>query len=144
MPNIFELCSNQKDLNKLQNIKNNLLKAEEEIEKEYKREFIENYRKHHIFSSYEEALNWSIKNPDKGVNWHCKTLFWQEDKKKFKSYEQEYSLDGILCYDVIRYYTKEELLKEIEEHIKYCNIRYPEMKKNWWLDEYNKLNYVSI
>lgn len=145
MPNIFELCSDQKDFNKLQNIKNNLLKVKEEIENEYRREFIENYRKHYIFSSYEEALNWSIKNPDKGITWHCKTLFWQEDKQKFKSYEQEYSSDGIICHDVIKYYTKEELLKGIEEHIKYCNIRYPEMANTkWWLDEYGKLSYVNI
>lgn len=144
MPNIFELCSDQKGFNKLQNTKNNLLKVKEEKENEDRRKFIENYRKHHIFNSYEEALNWSIKNPDKGVNWHCKTLFWQEDKQKFKSYEQEYSSDGIICHNVIRYYTKEELLKEIEEHIKYCNKKYPEMKENWWLDEYGKLSYVNI
>lgn len=145
MSNIFELCSDQRGFDKLQNIKNNFLKAKEEKEKEDRRKFIENYRKHHIFSSYEEALNWSIKNPDKGIEWHCKTLFWQEDKQKFKSYEQEYSLDGIMCYDVIKYYTKEELLKEIEEHIKCCNNKYPEeANKKWWLDEYGKLSYVSI
>ena len=145
MPNIFELDSNQKTFSKLQDIKNNLLKAKEEKEKEDRREFIENYRKHHIFSSYEEALNWSIKNPDKGIKWHCKTLFWQEDKQKFKSYEQEYSFDGVMCYDVIRYYTKEELLKGIEEHIEYCNKKYPEnINEKWWLDEYGKLSYVNI
>lgn len=51
MPNIFELCSDQKGFNKLQNIKNNFLKAKEEQEKEDRRKFIENYRKHHIFGS---------------------------------------------------------------------------------------------
>ena len=145
MPNIFELGSNQKAFDKLQNIKNNLQKVKEEKEKEDRREFIENYRKHHIFSSYEEALNWSIKNPDKRVEWHCKTLFWQEDKQKFKSYEQEYSLDGVIPYDIVKYYTKEELLKEIEEYIKYYNNKYPEeANKKWWLDEYGKLSYVNI
>ena len=107
--------------------------------------FIKNYRKHHIFSSYEEALNWSIENPDKGIEWHCKTLFWQEDKQKFKSYEQEYSFDGIMSYNVIRNYTKEELLKEIQEHIEYCNKKYPEkVNTKWWLDKYGKLSYVNI
>lgn len=144
MPNIFELCSDQKGFDKLQNIKSNLQKVKEDEEKENRRKFVENYRKHHIFGSYEEALNWSIKNPDKSIQWHCKTLFWQEDKQKFKSYEQEYSSDGIICHDVIRYYTKEELLKEIEERIEYCNKKYPEMKENWWLDEYGKLSYVNI
>lgn len=145
MFNIFELCSDPKGFDKLQNIKNNLLKTKEEKEEEDRREFIKNYRKHHIFSSYEEALNWSIENLNKGIEWHCKTLFWEEDKQKFKSYEQEYSLDGVMCYDVIRYYTKEELLKEIEEHIKYYNSKYPEKANTkWWLDEYGKLSYVYI
>ena len=79
MPNIFELCSNQKGFNKLQNIKNNFLKAKEEKEKENRRKFVENYRKHHIFSSCEEALEWSIKNPNKDLTWHCKTLFWEKE-----------------------------------------------------------------
>lgn len=145
MPNIFELCSNQKGFNKLQNIKINLQKVKEDEEKENRRKFVENYRKHHIFSSYEEALNWSIKNPDKGLTWHCKTLFWEKDKKKFKSYEQEFDIDGVIPYDIIRYYTKEELLKGIEEHIKYCNNKYPEKSNTkWWLDEYGKLSYVNI
>lgn len=145
MPNIFELGSNQKTFNKLQNIKDKLQKTKEEKEKEDRREFIENYRKHHIFSSYKEALEWSIKNPDKGLEWHCKTLFWEEDKEKFKSYEQEFDLDGIIPYDVIRYYTKEELLKGIEEHIEYINNKYSEKANTkWWLDEYGKLSYVNI
>lgn len=141
MPNIFESCLNKKDFDNLQNIKNNLLKAKEDKEKENQKKFIENYRKHHIFNSYEEALNWSIKNPNKKLQWHCKSLFWQEDKNQFKSYEQEYDLNGIMCYDVIKYYTKEELLKSIKEYQN--NIPHFE-KQNWWLDEFNKLKYVNI
>lgn len=145
MPNIFELCSNQKDFDKLQNIKNKFQKIKEDEEKENRREFIENYRKRHIFCSYEEALDWVIKNPNKSIQWHCKTLFWEEDKKKFKSYEQEFDLDGVIPYDIIRYYTKEELLKGVQEHIEYINNKYPEKANTkWWLDEYGKLSYVYL
>lgn len=142
MPNIFESCLNKKDFDNLQNIKNNLLKAKEDKEKERQRKFIEDYRKHHIFSSYEEALNWGIKNPNKRLCWHDKTLYWQEDKNKFKSYEQEYDLDGIICCDVIKYYTKEELLEKIKNFIQDCISKFE--NRNWWLDEFNKLKYVNI
>lgn len=140
MPNIFESCFNKKDFDNLQNIKNNLQKVKKIKEKEHRIKFIENYRKHHIFNSYEEALNWSIKNPNKKLQWHGKTLYWQEDKNQFKSYEQEYDLDGIMCYDVIKYYTKEELLKNINNIINSLHFK----DQNWWLDEFNKLKYVNI
>lgn len=41
MPNIFELCSDQKDFNKLQKIKNNFLKAKEEHIKYYNNKYLE-------------------------------------------------------------------------------------------------------
>ena len=88
MANIFELCSNQKDFDKLQNIKDTFQKIQEDEKEEFKKSIIEKYILHHIFSSYEEALDWGVKNPDKGILWHCKLLFWEEDKQKFKSYEQ--------------------------------------------------------
>ena len=145
MPNIFELCSNQRDFNKLQNIKDDFQKIKEKEEEETKKKIIEKYLKHHIFSSYEEALDWAIKNPDRGIIWHCQLLLWEEDKQKFKSYEQEFDRDGIIPYDVIRYYTKEELLKGIQEHIESYNKKHPEkMNEKWWLDEYGKLSYVTI
>ena len=145
MANIFELCSNQKDFNKLQDIKDNLQKIQEDEKEEMKKRIIEKYILHHIFSSYEEALDWGIKNPDKGILWHCKLLFWEEDKQKFKSYEQEFDRDGIIPFDVVRYYTKEELLEWIQEHIEQYNQKHPEKKnEKWWLDEYGKLSYVTI
>ena len=110
-----------------------------------KKRIIEKYIIQHIFSSYEEALDWGIKNPDKGILWHCKLLFWEEDKQKFKSYEQEFDRDGIIPFDVVRYYTKEELLEWIQEHIEQYNQKHPEKKnEKWWLDEYGKLSYVTI
>lgn len=145
MANIFDLCSNQKDFDKLQNIKDTFQKIQEDEKEEFKKSIIEKYILHHIFSSYEEALDWGVKNPDKGILWHCKLLFWEEDKQKFKSYEQEFDRDGIIPYDVVRYYTKEELLEWIQEHIEQYNQKHPEKKdEKWWLDEYGKLSYVTI
>lgn len=145
MANIFDLCSNQRDLNKLQDIKDTFQKIQEDEKEEMKKRIIEKYVLHHIFSSYEEALDWGIKNPDKGILWHCKLLFWEEDKQKFKSYEQEFDRDGIIPFDVVRYYTKEELLEWIQEHIEQYNQKHPEKKnEKWWLDEYGKLSYVTI
>ena len=57
MANIFDLCSNQKDFDKLQNIKDTFQKIQEDEKEEMKKRIIENYLKHHIFSSYEEALD---------------------------------------------------------------------------------------
>jgi hypothetical protein len=145
MANIFELGATKESLSKLQDVKNSLQKIKEEKAEEERKVFIENHRKKHIFSSYEEALDWCINHPNEYIEWHCKTLTWEEDKKKFKSYEQEYSYDGVMCYDVIRYYTKEQLLEGIKEHIEWCNKEYPEQaNRKWWLDDYGKLNYVNI
>ena len=143
MPNIFELSCNQSNYNSLQKIKDTLLKEENDKKELQRKQFIENYRKKHIFSSYESALDYAIQHPDKKIEWHTKTLYWEEDKNKFKSYEQEYDISGVMCYDVIRYYTKEELLKGIEEHKENIKKKYPE-EDNWWLDEYGKLSYVSL
>ena len=145
MPNIFKLSMSEQCFDNLRKIKNKLQKeiADEEIRRQ--NEIMNSYIKHHIFNSYEEALDWAIKNPNESINWHCKILSWQEDKQKFESYEQEYSLDGIVCYDVIKYYTKEELLKGIDDFIQHSNEIYPEINgKKWWLDEYGKLRHVSL
>ena len=70
-------------------------------------------------------------------------MYYEADKNRFKSYEQEFDLDGVIPYDVVRYYTKEELLKGIDEHIEYCNKKYPDKAYlEWWLDEDGYLNYV--
>ncbi len=106
---------------------------------------IENHRKYYIFNSYEDALEWGIKKQNKGIQWHGKILFWEEDKKKFKSYEPEFDLDELVHYNAIKYYTKEELLEEIQEYINRCNRKHPEEDNTrWWLDEYGKLKYVNI
>ncbi len=142
MASIFDLASNSKGLEKLQQVKNELQYEREQKEEERRKYTEEVHRKKHIFDSYEQALDWAIKT-ERGISWHTKTLFWESDKNKFKSYEQEYSFDGVMCYDVIRYYTKEQLLEGIKEHIEWCNKKYPEQTDTkWWLDTFGKLDYV--
>lgn len=142
MANIFDLASSSKGFEKLQQIKNDLQKEKEKEEEERRKHLEEVHRKKHIFDSYEHALDWAIKTQN-GLSWHDKTLFWESDKNKFKSYEQEFDLDGIIPYDVIKYYTKEQLLENIKNHIEWCNKKYPEKADTkWWLDEFGKLDYV--
>lgn len=137
----FEVVSNQRTYKKIQSMKDKLMKDITAVIDVSNLKLIEYHRKYYIFNSYEEALEWSIKNPNKGIQWHSKILYWDEHKKKFKSYEQEFDLDGI----IIRYYTKEELLKGIQEYIEDCNKKCPEeANRKWWLDEYGKLKYVHI
>lgn len=142
MASIFDLASNSKGFKKLQQVKDELQHEREQKEEERRKHAEEIHHKKHIFDSYEQALNWAIKT-EKGIAWHAATLFWESDKNQFKSYEQEFDLDGIIPYNVIRYYTKEQLLKEIKEHIECCNKKYPEQADTkWWLDEFGKLDYV--
>ena len=142
MASIFDLASNSKGFEKLQQVKNDLQEEREKREAEHRKHAVEVHRKKHIFDSYEQALDWAIKT-QKGIAWHTATLFWEPEKNQFKSYEQEFSFDGVMCYDVIRYYTKEQLIEGIKEHIEWCNKKYPEQADTkWWLDEFGKLDYV--
>lgn len=145
MPNIFDLCSDLRSFDSLSKVKEELLTKVEKEKEEQRKHWEKNYRKKHIFSSYEEALDWLMTHKGRGIEWHTSTIFYQEDKQNFKSYEQDSDYSGIIHYNVIRYYTKEELLKGIQEHIEYCNKKYPEKANTkWWLDKYGKLSYVSI
>ena len=135
MASIFDLTSNQQGVD-------NLLKELEDLRIKEIQERKEAHRRTHFFKSYEEALNW-CETTGNGIEWHCKTLFYEADKNKFKSYEHEFDADGIIPYDVVRYYTKEELMKSINEHIKYINKKYPDQAYlEWWLDEDGYLDYV--
>ena len=113
MASIFDLASNSKGFEKLQQVKNDLQEEREKREAERRKHAEEVHCKKHIFDSYEQALDWAMKT-QKGISWHTATLFWEPDKNQFKSYEQEFDLDGIIPYNVIKYYTKEKLLKEIK------------------------------
>lgn len=119
-----------KDLAKLQSVKEEIEVKEMEEQMNITRAIEENYKKTHIFSSYEGALDWLIANQGRMIQWHILRLEW--DGKKFK---------GDNCIS----YTKEELLGMIEDHIEEINEKYPEEKgKEWWLDEHGKLAYVNL
>ena len=131
MPTLFDLCQDTEPLKKLQKI------AVDIREKEHA-EIVRRHRASHIFDSYEDALDWLVKNPDRYIEWHVKTLRYLPDENLFLSYEQEYSFDGVIPYDVRRKYTREELLNQIYNTIK---------ERGWDLekdfkDEYGKLDYV--
>lgn len=124
------------------NSKKYLDKLLEEIDKqESKRN--EDYIRKHIFKSYEEALDYVINNPVI-IQWHDKQLTWEKEQNKFKSYEQEYDIDGILAFDVVKYYTKEQILGKIKRHIEDVSKRYPNDNRKWWIDENNMLSYVYL
>lgn len=135
MPTIFDLCPNTKPI---KNIRNEMQRIADEIRNKERAEIIRRHRESNIFDSYEDALDWSMKHPDNGLQWHAKTLYYLPDENLFLSYEQEYSFDGVIPYDVRRKYTREELLDQIYGTIK---------ERGWNLekdlkDEYGKLEYV--
>ena len=131
MPSLFDLCQNTEPLEKLQKI------ADDIRGKEYA-EIVRKHRASHIFDSYEDALDWLVKNPDRSIEWHVKTLRYLPEENLFLSHEQEYSFDGVIPHNVKRKYTREELLDQIHNTIK---------ERGWDLekdfkDEYGKLDYV--
>lgn len=135
MPTIFDLCPDTKPI---EDLRNKMQQIADEIREKERAEIIRRHRESNIFDSYEDALDWSMKHPDNGVQWHAKTLYFLPDENLFLSYEQEYSLDGVVPYDVRRKYTRKELLDQIYSTIK---------KRGWNLekdlkDEYGKLEYV--
>ena len=135
MPTIFDLCP---DIKPIKDLRNKMQQIADEIREKERAEIIRRHRESNIFDSYEDALDWSMKHPDNGVQWHAKTLYFLPDENLFLSYEQEYSLDGVVPYDVRRKYTRKELLDQIYSTIK---------KRGWNLekdlkDEYGKLEYV--
>lgn len=135
MPTIFDLCPNTK---LIKNIRNEMQRIADEIRNKERAEIIRRHRESNIFDSYEDALDWSMKHPNNGLQWHAKTLYYLPDENLFLSYEQEYSFDGVIPYDVRRKYTREELLDQIYSTIK---------ERGWNLekdlkDEYGKLEYV--
>ena len=135
MPTIFDLCPNTKPI---KNIRNEMQRIADEIRNKERAEIIRRHRESNIFDSYEDALDWSMKHPNNGLQWHAKTLYYLPDENLFLSYEQEYSFDGVIPYDVRRKYTREELLDQIYSTIK---------ERGWNLekdlkDEDGKLEYV--
>ena len=131
MPSLFDLCQNTEPLEKLQKISDDIR------EREYD-EVIRKHRASHIFNSYEDALDWLVKNPARSIEWHIKTLRYLPEENLFLSYEQEYSSDGIVSYDIKRKYTREELLNQIYNYIKERGL---DLDKDF-KDEYGKLDYV--
>lgn len=143
MASLFDSTINANAFAKLQSMKESLIKEKEVQEQKYQTYKEQVYKERHIFHSYEECLDWMKENPYSMVHWHCSDIMFDDCKNLYKAYEQEFSYDGVMCYDVINYYTKEDLLKRIEKHKERIKSKYPD-DKEWWLDEYGTLKYVNI
>lgn len=143
MPNLFEAVCDSKSFETLQQIRANF-EAEQAEEKHREHErLIEHHKKTHIFETYEQALDWLVEHHDRRIEWHCKTLSWLPEKNVYESFEQEYDISGIVSYDVTRYYSREQLLDGIKEHIIYMKEKY-NADDSGLFDENGKLNYVEI
>lgn len=120
------------------------LEADEDRRREEERQArIESHKKKHIFTSYDRALDYLVDNPGSGIQWHTASVYWDEEKKKFEIYDQEYDIDGVIPYDVHYFCTREELLQQHTDHDEWLKSkRGKDYDPNWYLDEYGKLEYV--
>lgn len=142
MPNLLELCSNQKSIENLEDLNTQLRLEIHEMLKAEAEEREKRHKEKHIFERYEDALDWLMQYPGSTIEWHCKTLHFDENDMMFISFEQDYSLDGVVPYDVVKKYTRQQLLDEIEE------LKEGIIQKGFSIDElydkYGKLDYVYV
>lgn len=142
MPSLFDLCSNQKSIQNLKDLKTQIeMETYEMLKVEYE-EREKTHKEKHIFERYEDALDWLMQYPGYTIEWHCKTLHFDETNRMFISFEQDYSPDGVVPYDVVRKYTRQQLLDEIwelKEKIRQRGLDIGEL-----YDKYGKLDYVYV
>lgn len=144
MANLFEACNNVHTFTKLQQVKDTYVKERESREQKEREEFEARHKSKHVFTSYEHALTWMELHPNKIVHWHSSDIAFVPEKNMYKAYEQEFDLDGINCWDVVNYYTREQMLQNHQEHVKYMKVQYTTFDESEFLDEYGKLAYVYI
>ena len=113
MATLLDYVKNDRTLENLNKITE---MARQEKEKEVQ-ERHEAYLALRIFHTHEEALDYCIEHPYKSIQWYGKIIFWDEYDNIFVSEQQENSFDGIMCYDVVRKYSRETLLKGAQEHV---------------------------
>lgn len=141
MPKLDEICRIPEELTGLLDELHR--KEKEELEERIRREE-EWHRKRHVFGSYGEAVEWMKNHPGHSVEWHCKSLTYIEEDDIFESFEQDYSPDGIMVYDVVRRYTEEELLSGIDEMKRRLLEIDGKFDESSLLDKWGKLDYVYI
>lgn len=108
--NLVDCCTG---IDRLAELRDRLESEEESARQAEYEDILARHVRSHIFENYEDAIQWMTEHPGRRVSWHCKDLHWDQDKESFISYEQDYSEDGVMCYDVRRAYTAKELLEEI-------------------------------
>lgn len=142
MPNLLDLCSNQESIENLKDLKIQLMMETYKMSKAEAEEREKRHKEKHIFERYEDALDWLMQYPGSTIEWHCKTIHFDENDRMFISFEQDYSLDGVVPYDVVKKYTGQQLLdeiKELKEKIKQMGFNIDEL-----YDKYGKLDYVYV
>lgn len=142
MPSLFDLCD-EKSRKKIAVLIEEA-QAEEKVKTEKMlKEREEEHIRTHIFKTYEESLNYLKDNPGETIWFHTNILSFDTEENKFISFEQDFDLDGVCCYDVFRHYTYEELIDSVNRHREYMEKNFPR-HKNGYLDERGFLQYVHI
>ena len=142
MPNLLDLCSNQESIENLKDLHTQIRLETHKMSKTEAEEREKRHKEKHIFVRYEDALDWLMQYPGSTIEWHCKTIHFDENDRMFISFEQDYSLDGVVPYDVVKKYTRQQLLdeiKELKEKIKQKGFNIGEL-----YDKYGKLDYVYV
>ena len=134
MPTLMDICSGKSG-----ETINRLLDDVEKEKKEEWKKAEEEYRRKYVFDSYEQALDYLVEHEGSIIRWHARTLSWIPDEELFESHEQEYSLDGVIPYDVVRKYTRKELLDGIEQFIQKRGLTLGDLK-----GRFGTLDYVGI
>ena len=131
-----------KGFNSLLSVKQEMEDADKKERERKHAEYMEQYKKRHIFSTIEEALQWCKDHPFSSITWECDTVYWREDKQCFECIEEKEGEWG--RYLVNR--TEKYLLNRYEENIKYFLEKYPNetLESLGVIDENGKLSNIYI
>lgn len=138
MANLSDIAINGFD--SLLSVKQEMEDADKkEIERKHA-EYMERYKRTHIFSTVEEALQWCKDHPCDSITWGCDSISWHEERQCFQCFE-----GGEWGYN-LAYRTEQYLLNSHEEHIKYLLEKYPNdtLESLGIIDENGKLSNIHI
>lgn len=129
-----------KGFDSLLSVKQEMEDADKKERERIHAEYMERYKKTHIFSTIEEALQWCKDHPYNSITWGCDSISWDKERQCFKCIEAgEWG-------DYLAYRTEGYLLNRHEENIKYFLEKYPNdtLESIGLVDENGKLSNVYI
>ena len=129
-----------KGFDSLLSVKQEMEDADKKERERRDAEYMEQYKKTHIFSTIEEALQWCKDHPYNSIAWGCDTISWHEEKQCFQCFE-----GGEWGYNLV-YRTEQYILNSYKETIKYLLDKYPNdtLESLGTIDENGKLSNVHI